>query len=677
MGLGSPLLRLAIVGRPSSCQFVLTLHHSLYDEWSLEIIFDQVETAYRGEPVRPCSFNPFVAYLAQSKLPATEFWLAELVEISIVQFPALPSSDYIPSAISSLTYNMTAVPKETRDDFTAPIKFQLAWAVAISQYTASTDVVFGMTVNGRNAPVPGIEQITGPVSPHIFVPLESNVILLFARHRRQIMPSFEYGSECSKSITTLILNQCTKSSVTLKRQLFTVLTKLLSQTIATFPVRVQFETRQQNTIEDALQYMQDRFAAAMPFEQFGLQNIATLGDDAACATQFQSLLIIQPPKQTRDRYLFQQMNEDLDAEGFSTYALNLVCDPSSGQVKVTFDPQIICETQLRRILYQFEYLLKQIDQDRTRSLSDIFQIGPKDSLQLQTWNSKIPDRVDSCVHELISKNYVSQPEEQAVYAWDGSFTYRQLDNLSSMFATHLTTLRVSAENFVPIYMEKSKWVPVAMLGVMKAGGCFVLLDITLPIQRLQVICQTIKPALLVTSVRHMATAADLASTIVLAPDTECDWRHSGNDTFAPSPKASPGNALYGVFTSGSTGTPKCVVVDHAAFCTMAVSYSKAFGWTNETRIFQMSSHAFDASIGEILTSLIVGGCLCIPQDADLKDNIANSINNLNANWLELTPSVARIINQDDIPSVKTVVLGGEALAAEDVAQWTKVELYQA
>jgi hypothetical protein len=187
MGLGSPLLRLAIVGRPPSCQFVLTLHHSLYDDWSLEIIFDQVETAYRGEPVRPCSFSPFVAYLAQSKLSATESWLAELVEISSVQFPALPSSDYIPSAISSLTYNIPAVPKHTRDDFTAPIKLQLAWAVAISQYTASTDVVFGMTVNGRNAPVPGIEQITGPVSP-IFL-LNRMLFSSFARRRRQMMSS--------------------------------------------------------------------------------------------------------------------------------------------------------------------------------------------------------------------------------------------------------------------------------------------------------------------------------------------------------------------------------------------------------------------------------------------------------------------------------------------------------
>lgn len=78
---------------------------------------------------------------------------------------------------------MPAVPKDMRDDFTAPIKLQLAWAVAISQYTASTDVVFGMTVNGRNAPVPGIEQITGPVSPHIFV--ELNVIFFL----RSTLPS--------------------------------------------------------------------------------------------------------------------------------------------------------------------------------------------------------------------------------------------------------------------------------------------------------------------------------------------------------------------------------------------------------------------------------------------------------------------------------------------------------
>jgi hypothetical protein len=66
----------------------------------------------------------------------------------------------------------------------------------------------------------------------------------------------------------------------------------------------------------------------------------------------------------------------------------------------------------------------------------------------------------------------------------------------------------------------------------------------------------------------------------------------------------------------------------------------------------------------------------VPREADLKDNISKSIEDLNANWIEITPSLSRILNQEDIPSVKTVVFGGEALATDDVAQWTKLKLAQ-
>lgn len=450
----------------------------------------------------------------------------------------------------------------------------------------------------------------------------------------------------------------------------------LLKTLATIPVRVQLEEQQTNTITAALQHIQDRSIARIPFEQIGLQNIAALGEEAASAVRFQNLLIIQSPEDTKDQYLFQEMGETHHTGTFTTYALTLVCDPSSGVVEATFDSQVICENEVSRVLYQFDYILQRLAKDRTLHLSDVYQINPQDSSQLQTWNSEVPRRIKSCVHDLVYDRYISQPESQAICAWDGNYTYRQLHDLSSALASYLTALGVGPEVFVPVYLEKSRWVIVAILAILKAGGCFVLLDISHPIKRLQRICQVIEAKVLVTAIQNTALAKDLAPTIALVPDLEGAWSNSQtNDCSIPSP-ASPDNAVYAVFTSGSTGTPKCVVIDHSAYCTSAASYIKASGLTNDSRVLQTASHAFDTSICQILSTLIAGGCICVPSETDRKSNIPKAINDLNVNWADITPSEAKILNPEELPKLETMVLGGESMTPDDITQWAHIRLVQ-
>ncbi len=69
-----------------------------------------------------------------------------------------------------------------------------------------------------------------------------------------------------------------------------------------------------------------------------------------------------------------------------------------------------------------------------------------------------------------------QPNEPAICAWDGELTYHELDELSTRLAHHLTKLGIQPENVVPLCFEKSTWMIVAMLGVLKAGGAFAPLD---------------------------------------------------------------------------------------------------------------------------------------------------------------------------------------------------------
>lgn len=72
-------------------------------------------------------------------------------------------------------------------------------------------------------------------------------------------------------------------------------------------------------------------------------------------------------------------------------------------------------------------------------------------------------------------------------AWDGELTYGQLDQCATLLEGHLVSsgFGVGPGAIVPLYFEKSMWVPVAIIAVMKAGAAFVALDPTLPQHRLK------------------------------------------------------------------------------------------------------------------------------------------------------------------------------------------------
>lgn len=89
------------------------------------------------------------------------------------------------------------------------------------------------------------------------------------------------------------------------------------------------------------------------------------------------------------------------------------------------------------------------------------------------------------MHDLIMDRTRKQWKVPVIDAWDGYCTYNELDGLSTRLAHRLGLLGVGPEILVPLLFEKSRWTPVAILGVIKAGGAFVLLEPDHPLARLQ------------------------------------------------------------------------------------------------------------------------------------------------------------------------------------------------
>lgn len=290
-----------------------------------------------------------------------------------------------------------------------------------------------------------------------------------------------------------------------------------------------------------------------------------------------------------------------------------------------------------------------------------------------SWNHTLPPTYQFCMHEMVSEQAREFPHKEAICSWDGSLTYGQIDLYSSFVASSLKELGVRLHDVLPVCFEKSRWTIVAVLGVMKSGATFVLMDPTLPLARLQNIAQQVGAKMMLSSSQQQ----DLATLIM--PDSKPFV--VGEDTFADSASLEnipelnpvPSSALmYMIFTSGSTGTPKGVKISHETYTSSAIPRAQEVGYTKDSRVLDFASYAFDVSIDSMLLTLGNGGCLCIPSDEDRVNDINGVIRNMRVNYAGLTPSVARILDTDVIESLEGLGLGGEAVSARDCTVWGKL-----
>ena len=262
-----------------------------------------------------------------------------------------------------------------------------------------------------------------------------------------------------------------------------------------------------------------------------------------------------------------------------------------------------------------------------------------------------------CVHDLFAEQAQARPDAPAICAWDGELTYGELDVLSTELAGHLVELGVKAEDMVPLCFEKSMWTVVAMLAVLKASGAFVPLDPDHPQNRHEEILKQTKASLVLTSAQHVLLWADSALEVVTV--SEASLRQLLPDTGHVQPLSRPGNAAYTIFTSGSTDMPKGVVLEHQEVSTSCLGHGAAFCLTRRTRTIQFAAYTFDACIAEIVTTLVHGGCVCVPSEAERRNDIVRTIDSANVNWAFLTPSVACLLDPYTVLSLEVLALGGE------------------
>ncbi|KAH8427277.1 nonribosomal peptide synthase SidD [Aspergillus melleus] len=303
-------------------------------------------------------------------------------------------------------------------------------------------------------------------------------------------------------------------------------------------------------------------------------------------------------------------------------------------------------------------------------VADLTRPTESDIGEIWRWNHQLPPVYDFCMHDMVSERARDLPDKVAISSWDGNLTYGQIDRYSTLVASSLRQMGVKLHDVLPICFEKSRWTIVAVLAAMKSGATFVLMDPTLPLARLQnVATQVGAEAMLTSRMQQELSTAIIPNERQIVVEAELFANMPNLQTIAPLPAVPSSALMYMIFTSGSTGTPKGVKISHATYTSSAIPRAKAVGYTEESRVLDFASYAFDVSIDSMLLTLGNGGCLCIPSDEDRLNDINEVIRKMRVNYAGLTPSVARILDPDVIASLSGLGLGGEAASARDVTVW--------
>ncbi|CAA2143004.1 Pls/PosA family non-ribosomal peptide synthetase [Hyphomicrobium sp. ghe19] len=268
-----------------------------------------------------------------------------------------------------------------------------------------------------------------------------------------------------------------------------------------------------------------------------------------------------------------------------------------------------------------------------------------------------------------------RPDHPAIEFAGETLTYEELDAAANRIANYLVSCGTGAEDLVGIYLKKSPELYAAILGILKAGAAYVPIDPRSPLERIRAIEEDAQLRLIISENALAGVIEGKVATPLLLVDRQ---RH----VLAGQPDESvdllldaeihPSALSYIIYTSGSTGRPKGVMIEHRNVVAFVKSLRSVYKVTANDRVYQGFSTAFDASVEEIWAAFSRGGTLIVPPEEVERSpaDVAQFIDDMQVSYFSTVPTMLAMIDRD-LPTVTTLVLGGEACSQELVTRWAK------
>jgi amino acid adenylation domain-containing protein len=365
---------------------------------------------------------------------------------------------------------------------------------------------------------------------------------------------------------------------------------------------------------------------------------------------------------------FSLVRQDACLEPFK---LKLSCLRLCNSISAEFhyDSALFAAADIKRLSEHFQALLESTVKNPEVAISQVDILSDRDRHQLLVeFNQTQKDYPkNKCVHQLFEEQAERNPDSIAVVFESEQITYRELNNRANQLAHYLQNLGVEPEVVVGICLDRSLETIVGMLGVLKAGGAYLPIDPTTPIERKALMLEDAQVKVLLVQQRLIESLPKTQANIVCI-DTDIPTTSASY-----TPRASSDNLAYVIYTSGSTGTPKGVAIEHRQLLNYLHSIQEKLNLPADASFATVSTFAADLGNTAIFPALCFGGCLHIISQERATDPEALSeyFCRNPIDCLKIVPShLAALLNSSQPNSIlpgKRLILGGES------ANWSLIK----
>lgn len=346
---------------------------------------------------------------------------------------------------------------------------------------------------------------------------------------------------------------------------------------------------------------------------------------------------------------------------------------------VAYNQEIFEPQTIKRMIGHFENLLEAVVENPACQINELTILSEVERHQILTeWNQTAFDYPrEKCIHQLFEEQAAKTPDAVAVIFQQQQLTYRELDNRANQLANYLQTLGVKPDTLVGICINRCLEMMVGILGVLKAGGAYIPLDPAYPQDRLSHMLDDSQVSVLLTTENLLNQLPEnKAQEICL--DRDWDNLIARESQKAPLSDVKSNNLAYIIYTSGSTGKSKGVMIEHNSLVNFTQTAIREYGINNQDRILQFASISFDVAVEEMYPCLTCGATLILRTDDFLTSGSGmlqkcyqwqlTVLDLPTAYWHQLASDLA--MGEWEIPpSLRLVIIGGEAVIPEKVRTW--------
>ncbi|KAI5864131.1 hypothetical protein GGS23DRAFT_619944 [Durotheca rogersii] len=364
-------------------------------------------------------------------------------------------------------------------------------------------------------------------------------------------------------------------------------------------------------------------------------------------------------------------------EQASEYDINTDVHFHGGNVTVDIGYRILISDQATGIANAFRKAVETILSAPTRLVGEVDLFSAHDNEQILAWD-RTPeiDVPQAPVHQLVANRASLNPEMQAVCAWDGDLSYGELHELSVILAKYLLAFGLKPQAPVPVIVEKSRWAVVAMLAVLHAGAILVPVDAEL-ISTFARVIQTVGADLVLVSdqVRQHVSGFSV-DVIVVNGESILEMATRAVDVTPPQP-APYEIACILLGPPGSPTSSRATPYGHATLAAACLGQGPALRINPSSRVMQISSYSTDIALAEVFTTLVQGGCVCVPSAAEKVAGFTEAARRMRVNWTYFTPALSRKIDPESLEDLAVVCFPIRHLDGDAHAPWigkTKVLL---